>query len=56
LRIAELRLDGDPDTLAAWLGSGSHHLPITVHPGTPAVKSIVLTGAAGEIVLAAERL
>jgi hypothetical protein len=52
--IATLQLEGDADRLAAWLGA--HSLPITVQPGTPAVKSIVLTGAAGEIVLAAERL
>jgi hypothetical protein len=51
VRIAELRLDGDADTLAAWLGAGSHHLPITVHPGTPRLTSVVLAGAAGEIVL-----
>lgn len=54
IQIAKLQLDGDPDRLAAWLGT--HHLPITVRPGTPALSSITLTGAAGEIVLAAERL
>jgi hypothetical protein len=54
VRIAELRLSGDADRLAAWLGA--HQLPITVHPGTPALRSIILTGAAGEIVLGAESL
>lgn len=52
--LARLRLDGDADRLAAWLGSD--RLPITVRPGTPAVTSIVLTGAAAEIVLDADRL
>jgi hypothetical protein len=49
VQIATLRLDGDADRLAAWLGA--HRLPITVRPGTPAVASIVLTGAGGEFVL-----
>ena len=48
-QIAKLQLDGDFDRLAAWLGS--HRLPITVRTGAPAVARIVLTGAAGEIVL-----
>jgi hypothetical protein len=48
--IALLELIGDADRLAAWLGD--HALPIAVHSGTPAVVSIVLAGAAGEIVLA----
>ena len=48
-RIAELNLEGDVDRLAAWLGP--HRLPITVHPGTPRLTSVVLTGAAGEIVI-----
>jgi Glyoxalase-like domain len=54
VQIAKLRLDGDADRVAAWLGV--HRLPITVRPGPPAVASIVLTGAAGEIVLDADRL
>jgi hypothetical protein len=54
VQIAELRLDGDGDRLTAWLGA--HRLPITVRRGTPAVASIVLTGATGEIVLDADRL
>jgi len=46
-RIAQLRLTGDADRVAAWLGA--HDLPIVVGAGTPAVASVVLTGAAGEI-------
>lgn len=49
IQIAQLQLDGDPDRLAARLGD--HQLPITLRPGTPALSSIILTGAAGEIVL-----
>jgi Glyoxalase-like domain len=54
VQIAKLQLDGDADRVAAWLGA--HHLPITVHPGTPALTRIILTAAPGEIVLDAERL
>jgi hypothetical protein len=54
VQIATLRLDGDADRLAAWLGA--HRLPITVRPGTPAVASIALTGAAGEFVLDTDRM
>jgi Glyoxalase-like domain len=54
VQIATLRLDGDADRLAAWLGA--HRLPITMRPGTPAVASIVLTGAAGEFVLDTDRM
>ena len=54
VRIATLRLEGDADRVAAWLGA--HRLPITVRPGTPAVASIVLTGAAGEFVLGTDRM
>ena len=50
VRITELRLEGDADRLAAWLGA--HRLPITVRPGPPALAGVVLTGDAGEIVLA----
>ena len=50
VEIRELVLDGDADRLAAWLGNEA--LPITVRPGTPAIAGIVLSGAAGEIVLA----
>ncbi len=51
--IARLELDGDADRLATWLGR--HRLPLVVRPGAPAVASIVLTGAAGELVLGADR-
>ena len=54
VQIATLRLAGDADRLAARLGA--HRLLITVRPGTPAVTSIVLTGAAGEIVLDTDRM
>jgi hypothetical protein len=54
VQIAKLQLAGDADRLTAWLGP--NRLPITVRPGAPALTSIRLTGAAGEIVLEAERL
>jgi hypothetical protein len=54
VQIEQLRLDGDADRLAAWLGA--HRLPIAVRPGPPAVTGIILAGGAGEIVLAADRL
>jgi Glyoxalase-like domain len=50
VELARLVLVGDADRLADWLGD--HELPIVVRAGTPAVASIVLAGAAGEIVLA----
>ncbi len=49
VRLSSLRLRGDADRLAAWLGD--HRLPITVGAGAPAVSSIVLTGDDGETVL-----
>jgi Glyoxalase-like domain len=49
VRIDELRLAGDADRLAGWLGS--HHLPIVLHEGAPAVTGVVLTGSAGAILL-----
>ena len=49
VEIARLELAGDPDQLAHWLGN--HQLPIAVRPGQPAVVTIVLTGAEGEIIL-----
>jgi hypothetical protein len=52
--IERLRLQGDPDRLADWLGS--HRLPIEVRPGPPAVESVVLTGEAGGIAIAADPL
>jgi glyoxalase-like protein len=54
VQVAKLQLDGDADRLAAWLGD--HRLPLTVQPGTPALTSIILTAATGEIVLDAGSL
>ena len=51
--ISELHLEGDPDRLAAWLGT--HMLPIVVRPGRPAVAALVLAPARGEIVIDAEQ-
>jgi hypothetical protein len=53
IQITELRLEGDAHRLSEWLGD--HRLPIAVRPGAPAVTGIVLTGAAGEIVLGRPR-
>jgi hypothetical protein len=53
VQMAKLQLAGDADRLAAWLRA--HRLPITVRPGTPALTRIILTGAAGEIVLDADQ-
>jgi hypothetical protein len=44
--IEELRIDGDPDRIARWLGDAS--LPVVVDEGTPAIRSVRLSG---EIVL-----
>jgi len=49
VEMTGLHLDGDPDRVATWLGA--HELPISVGSGGPAVKGIVLAGAAGEIVI-----
>jgi Glyoxalase-like domain len=55
VKIAELRLDGDADRLTGWIGP--HRLPITVRPGGPAIRTIVLAGTSGgEIVLDATQL
>ncbi len=51
LALCELVLEGAADRLAAWLGTES--LPLTVLPGAPRIARIVLSGPAGEIVLAA---
>jgi hypothetical protein len=47
--ITRLELSGDVDRLAFWLDN--HQLPIAVSAGRPAVRKVVLTGTAGEIVL-----
>jgi hypothetical protein len=54
VQLTRLQLNGDPDRLAAWLGT--HRLPLTVHPGTPALTSVILTAAAGQVILETERL
>jgi Glyoxalase-like domain len=51
--ISKLLLEGDPSHLDAWLGN--HALPIVVRVGSPAVAAVVLSSAAGEIVLGAEQ-
>ncbi len=48
-RIARLQLSGDEDRLAAWLGE--HGLPLFVRPGAPALESVVVESAAGELVI-----
>jgi Glyoxalase-like domain len=47
--ITRLELAGDADRLAAWLDN--HRLPIAVLAGGPAVRKVILTGAAGEFVI-----
>jgi len=49
VRIGRLDLEGDPDRLAAWLGS--QRLPVTIRVGVPAVVQVVLAGIAEEIAL-----
>ncbi len=49
MSIATLRLAGDADRLADWLGP--HDLPVTVHAGPPGITSVTLAGAAAEITL-----
>ena len=47
--IRTLVLEGDSGRLSAWLGS--HELPIVVRAGSPRVAAVVVSTAAGEIVL-----
>lgn len=47
--IATLRLGGDADRLADWLGPND--LPLTVDAGPPGITSVTLAGARGEIML-----
>ena len=54
VKITKLQLSGDEDRVAAWLGT--HHLPIEVRPGTPALASITLTGPTNEILIGAGHL
>jgi hypothetical protein len=51
--IHELQLSGDPDVLAAWLGE--HRIRVSVQPGGPALRAVVLATPAGEIVVAGDR-
>jgi hypothetical protein len=53
VRLAGLRLSGDPERVERWLGAG-HGLPITVTPGTPAVTGVLLETREGQLVF--ERL
>ena len=47
--IEELRLEGDPHRIQRWLGGA--RLPIAVSEGPPALRSLLLSGEAGQIVL-----
>ena len=47
LRIDQVHLTGDADRLESWLGT--HHLPITLQAGSPAVTGVVLAGASHRI-------
>jgi hypothetical protein len=49
VRIEELRLDGDPDRIAHWLGGAK--FPISVREGVPAIRSVVLGSDADQVVL-----
>jgi Glyoxalase-like domain len=49
VQLSSLRLEGDAERLAAWVGS--RRLPVEVRAGSPAVTSIVLTADDGQIVL-----
>ena len=51
VEVSKLLVVGDPSRLAAWLRD--HTLPILVRAGKPALTSIVLSAATGEIVLGA---
>jgi hypothetical protein len=43
--IASLALSGDPERLATWLGD--HSLPVTMEPGPPGVRKVVLEAVGG---------
>ena len=47
--ISRLVLEGNPDRLAGWLGE--HSLPIRVIDGPAEVAAVVVSTAAGEIIL-----
>jgi hypothetical protein len=54
VELRRLLLDGDAARLEEWLGP--NQLPITMRAGVPSVTEIVLSRAAGEIVLNADSL
>jgi hypothetical protein len=47
VEIARLEHTGDADRLRDWLGDEG--LPITVHPGPPAVTKVVLSTPHGDV-------
>ena len=48
--ITEIRVSGDPQHIEDWLGT--HHVPIDIRPGTPAITAVILRTVSGdEIVL-----
>lgn len=49
VRIAAVRVQGDPDRLAAWLGPND--LPLEVRPGKAKLESVVLASDRGTIAL-----
>jgi glyoxalase-like protein len=49
--VSELRLEGDPERVGGWLGTGGRDLPVVVRQGPGAVAAVVLRTDAGEIVL-----
>jgi Glyoxalase-like domain len=50
--IAQVTVNGDPGRISLWLGN--HSLPILVRPGSPAVAQIVVSTAAGSLVLSTD--
>ncbi len=45
-------LDGDPGRLSAWLGD--HALPVVVRAGNSRVAGVIISTAAGELVVGSE--
>jgi hypothetical protein len=50
--IERLELEGDPERLADWLGG--HSLPISVAPGSPAVRQVVVGTRGRRVSVAAD--
>ena len=48
-RIAGLRLSGDPERLAEWLGG--HTLPIAISAGAPMLLGLTIAGPEGLVTL-----